>query len=133
MVNSDRKPGWNPFIEGLEMEVPHPADGKSRASLLAVPRLHNPFEMVHGAALFAMADCTMGEALATLLDEDEFSTTIENKINYLRPVLNGVVTCESTVIHKGRSTAVLESFITNDGKLVAKAQGTYAIQKRTAR
>ena len=74
-----------------------------------------------------MADTGMGGALYTLLVNSELCATIEVKINYIKPVKTGSVTCDTKVINKGKKVAVLESELFNDGVLVAKALGTYSI------
>ena len=40
------------------------------------------------------------------------------------------LTCETTVLHRGRTAAVMESTVQRGSKLGAKAQGTYAIVAR---
>jgi acyl-CoA thioesterase len=72
----------------------------------------------------------MGAALHSLLAESELCATIEIKIVYLRAVTAGRLQCESRVIHRGRSTAVLESDVSVEGELVARALGTFSILPR---
>jgi acyl-CoA thioesterase len=74
-----------------------------------------------------MADTGMGAALYSLLEEKELCATIEVKISYFKPVKEGVLICNTKVIHKGRSISALESEIMNNEKLVAKASGTFSI------
>ena len=94
--------------------------------------LHNVVGGFHGGAAFALVDCAMGAAIYSLLDIDELAATLEAKTNYIRPVREGVVRCTARVIHRGRRTAVLDAEVTADGKLVAKATGTFAIWKNEA-
>jgi acyl-CoA thioesterase len=49
---------------------------------------------------------------------------------YLAPVFSGELVCMSRVINRGKRVATLEADVTNDGKLVAKALGTYALFPR---
>src|SRR4029453_18822200 len=49
----------------------------------------NPMGTVQGGILAAMADAAMGWAFMTNLGENESYTTLEVKINFLRPVGGG--------------------------------------------
>jgi len=63
----------------------------------------------------------------------ESCATIEVKINYFKPVRHGTLSCETVLVNRGRSIANLESRVLLDGKLVASANGNYAIlQPRSA-
>jgi acyl-CoA thioesterase len=55
------------------------------------------------------------------------SVTIECKINYVRGVPEGEVLCIAKVLHAGRRTLVVEAEVLQGDKLVAKAQGTFAV------
>src|SRR6266851_2572768 len=46
----------------------------------------NPMGTVHGGILCDLADAAMGFAYASTLRQDETFTTLELKINFLRPV-----------------------------------------------
>lgn len=110
---------------GLEMGTME--DGYSRGSLTVSERLLNPFGVLHGGVLYAMADTGMGAALYPGLDADERCATIEIKISYVDAVTEGTVTCETDVIKRGRRVAYLDSDLTNDGELVARATGSFSI------
>jgi uncharacterized protein (TIGR00369 family) len=59
-------------------------------------------------------------------------TTLEIKVNYVRPVMakTGAMRCEGKVIHRGSNVATSESFLTDaGGKLYAHASGTCLIFK----
>lgn len=49
------------------------------------------------------------------------------KVNYFRSVREGELVCETTLVHRGRSLANLESRVYADGRLIASANGNYAI------
>lgn len=102
-------------------------DGVSRCRLAVRPEVLNPHGVLHGGALYTLADNGMGAAVYSRLGEEESCATIEVKIVYLAPVFEGVVDCETRVIQKGKRVAALESEIRSGGRLVAKALGTFAI------
>jgi uncharacterized protein (TIGR00369 family) len=89
----------------------------------------NPMGTLHGGILCDVADAAMGMACATLLDEGESFTTLELKINYLRPVWNATVEARGKVIQSGKTMAYVECELVTvpDGKLVAKANSTCLI------
>lgn len=111
----------------LEIDMYERGDGLSRGRLPVRPEVLNPHGVLHGGAMYALADTGMGAAVYSRLSENESCATIEIKIVYLAPVTEGVVECESRVVQKGKRVAVLESDLRNGERLVAKALGTFAI------
>jgi acyl-CoA thioesterase len=117
----------HPFAEHIAMAVAPSGEGRSSGTL-TVDRSHlNPHGVVHGAVLFALADTGMGAALYPSLAPGESCATIELKINFLAPVRDGCLRCETVLVRKGRSVAHLESRIWRDAELVATASGNYAV------
>ena len=115
------------FSEHVGLRFTEMDDGYSRGVVEVTEDLKNPHGVVHGGVLYTMADTGMGAAVYTELDADESCATIEVKINYLQPVKDGEVVCETEVVNKGRSVAYLESELTNDGDTVARATGSYSV------
>lgn len=104
-------------------------------SLLTLPieAPHFNFQgVVHGGALFTLADTGMGAALYPTLAPGEGCATIEIKINYFRAVRGGEVVCRSQVVHRGRTTAAIESTLSVGDTVVGKATGTFAITQARA-
>ncbi len=116
-----------PFAGLIGLTLEDLGEGTSLLSLDIRDDLFNPQHVVHGGALYALADTGMGAALYRLLQEDEYCATIEIKISYFKSVTSGTLTCKTAVIHKGKRVASLESEIWNEGRLVAKASGSFAI------
>jgi len=115
------------FFEHVGARIAECAEGRSLLTLTVQPMHFNSQGAVHGAALFTLADTGMGAALFSILDPHERCSTIEVKINYFRPVLDGVVECRSEVVHRGRTVANIDSVLTAGGVLVGKANGSFAI------
>lgn len=87
----------------------------------------SPPGSAHGGILCDVADAAMGCAYGTLLDEDEATwTTVELKINYLRPAWPGMrIRATGRVVHAGRTLALTEcDVVDGDGRLVARASST---------
>ena len=119
--------GFNPFCELIGLDFSAFGEGHSRCVLTVDERLMNPHKVLHGAVVYAMADTGMGGALYPSLESEEMCATIEIKISYIRAVTVGTLTCDSKLIERRRKVAFLESEITNDGRLVALATGTFSI------
>ncbi|MDF2796969.1 PaaI family thioesterase [Pseudomonas orientalis] len=101
--------------------------GVAEVALSLAPQLRNRGGKLHGGAIFSLVDITMGLACSSTHGFDQQSATIECKINYIRAVEDGDVLCTSRVIHAGRRTLVVEADVYQDERLVAKAQGTFAV------
>ena len=119
--------GFNPFGDLIGLSFSQCEKGFSRCSLQVTDRLHNPNGVLHGGVIYSLADTGMGGALYTDLNEDESCATVEISIVYFAPVTFGTLTCETKVVHRSKKIAVLESEVKNDGRLVAKAVGTYSV------
>jgi uncharacterized protein (TIGR00369 family) len=88
-------------------------------------RHHNPLGTLHGGIYCDLADAAMGFAYGSSLGEGESFTTVELKINYFRPVLQGRLTAEARLIKSGPTLGYIECDITDQrGKHVAKAAST---------
>ncbi len=118
----------HPFAELIDLHVESEADGQSSATILIDPARHyNPQGVVHGGVLFSLADTGMGAALYPTLDPGQICATIELKINYFAAVRAGRLLCRSRIVNRGKRVANLEAAISCDGKLVAQANGNFAI------
>lgn len=85
----------------------------------------NPMGTVHGGILCDLADAAMGVAYATLLNENETFTTVELKINYLKPVWKTTLKAHAVVIKKGSTIGLIDCSIYDENEaLVAKASST---------
>lgn len=85
----------------------------------------NPMGTLHGGVLCDIADAAMGLAYAAALGEDETFTTLELKINFLRPVWKGKLRAVGKVVKQGRTVGLAECDVT-DGQenLIARASST---------
>ena len=115
------------FSELVGLNFTEMDDGHSRGVVEVTDDLKNPHGVLHGGVLYTMADTGMGAAVYTELGADESCATIEVKINYLQPVKEGEVVCETEIVNEGRSVAYLESELLNDGETVARATGSYSV------
>jgi uncharacterized protein (TIGR00369 family) len=96
------------FDEGRAVFVGEPAEF-----------LYNPIGSVHGGWAMTLLDSAMSVAIHTTLAAGERYTTVEIKVNFVRPITveTGRVRCEGLVIHRGGTIATAE------GKLIAESTG----------
>ena len=121
--------GFNPFGELIGLSFSLCEKGFSRCALQVTDSLLNPHRVLHGGVIYSLADTGMGGALYTDLDEAESCATVQIDIFYFAPVTSGTLICNTKLVHRSRKVAVLESEVENDGRLVAKALGTYSVFK----
>lgn len=91
---------------------------------------YNPIGSVHGGVVATLLDSAMGCAVHSMLPAGVGYTTLEIKVNYVRPLTRdtGPVRCEGTVIHLGGKIATAEGRLTDAvGKLYAHATTTCLI------
>ena len=89
------------------------------------PQHANPMGTVHGGILCDLADAAMGMAYASSLDEGETFTTLELKINFLKPVWSGRLTAAGRLVKGGRTVGLVECDIHDEkDRLVARASST---------
>jgi uncharacterized protein (TIGR00369 family) len=82
---------------------------------------------LHGGVLCDIADAAMGLAYASLLEDGETFTTLELKINFLRPVWTGRLRAIGRVVSPGplRAISLTECDVLDDQeRLVARASST---------
>jgi uncharacterized protein (TIGR00369 family) len=85
----------------------------------------NPMGTLHGGVLCDIADAAMGLAYAATLEEGETFTTLELKINFLKPVWKARLRAVARVVKQGRTVGMVECDITDDKEsLVARATST---------
>jgi uncharacterized protein (TIGR00369 family) len=102
--------------------------GWARIEVDSMPQLMNPSGVMHGGASFGLADSAVAAALVTIYGAGYALLTIEMKINYLEPIVSGVVTAEASVLRSSRRSAYVEVDVWAGGKLAARASTTYMIR-----
>jgi len=114
-----------PIIDLLKIELVELSKGKAILKMHAHAVHHNVIGTVHGGIFCDIGDVTMGCALAPMLNEGESFTTVELSTNYLRKVIDDVITATATVIKRGRRIILVECELHNsEGKLICKMKST---------
>jgi uncharacterized protein (TIGR00369 family) len=110
-------------IRGVSAEV-----GKVTLKLQARPEHANPMGTMHGGVLCDLADAAMGMAFRSTLQPDETFTTLELKINFMRPVWNDLLLAHGRVVKAGRTIGLVDcNVVTEAGDLVAYVTSTVMV------
>jgi uncharacterized protein (TIGR00369 family) len=100
-------------------------DGESRWRMEAGTEHANPMGTMHGGVLCDIGDAALGTAYMSTLEDGRLFTTVDLRVNFLRPVRTGRIVAVGRVVHRGRTIGMAESEVTNeDDELVAKLSGT---------
>jgi uncharacterized protein (TIGR00369 family) len=99
--------------------------GEATVELNSGPQYYNPMGTVHGGVLCDIVDAAMGMAFASTLDADQSFTTLELKINFLRPVWESKLLAKGQVTSRGKTVGLVECNVVDaDGRLMARASST---------
>lgn len=114
-----------PIAHTLGFQLVEVRPGEAIFTIDTEARHENPMGTLHGGVLCDVADAAMGCAYGASLDEGESFTTLELKINFLKPVWKDRLTAVGRVVQKGRTVGLTECTVTNSkGQKVAYATST---------
>lgn len=114
-----------PVAELIGIEVVDAGAGMCTMGLEAGEQHSNPMGTIHGGILCDLADAAMGMAFFSTLEEGESFTTLELKMNYLRPFWTGKLLAHGTVVSRGRTVGLTECRVVDDQeRLIAHATST---------
>jgi uncharacterized protein (TIGR00369 family) len=114
-----------PVAELIGIDIESAEAGETVMSMVAEERHSNPMGTLHGGILCDLADAAMGMAFFSTLEPGESFTTLELKINFLRPFWTGRLVARGRVVSKGRTVGMTECEVDDDeGRLIAKATAT---------
>jgi 1,4-dihydroxy-2-naphthoyl-CoA hydrolase len=109
-IGRDTSPGF------VGVEIKAIEQGTLRAELRVRDELFAPNGFLHAGAVVTLADTAAGYAtVAHLPDGATGFTTLELKTNFVRAAREGVLLCEATAVHLGRSTQVWDATVTASG------------------
>ena len=97
-------------------------------------RVKQPFGLVHGGVLAAIAESLCSQATFAAVMADGMSAQgLSNHTSFLRPILSGTAHAHARRQHRGRTTWVWEVEITDDeGRLCALSRVTMAVRPLAA-
>jgi uncharacterized protein (TIGR00369 family) len=116
---------YAPIAKFLGWTMTAVAPGRATMEMDVDERLANPMGTLHGGVLCDLSDAAMGIAYASELERDESFTTLELKINFMKPVWRAHLRAEGKVVKRGRTVGLVECDVFDEkGSLVARASST---------
>jgi uncharacterized protein (TIGR00369 family) len=114
-----------PIAKLLGLKLLQAENGMAVVEFVADERHANPAGTLHGGVLCDIADAAMGFAYYTTLEADESMTTLELKINFLRPIWKATLRAKAKVVRAGRLVGLVECDVVDEqDRLVARASST---------
>ncbi len=114
--------GW---METLGARISAAEPGKVVVELIAGPQHRHGGGVVQGGVITQIADAAMGMTLGTLQEDGMWNTTIELKINFLRPVVEGRLRAVGRVVEMKQTVLFSEADVYDDrDRLIAHASST---------
>ena len=116
-----------PFAGAMDFDLVEADEGRVVFEGRPSPRFFNPLGTIHGGWTATILDSAMACAAHSTLKPGEGYTTLEMKLNYVRPVMpdSGSVRCEGRLIHRGNTVVTTEGRLVDArGKLLAHGTET---------
>ena len=114
--------GW---METLGARISEAEPGRVVVELVAGPQHRHGGGVVQGGVITQIADAAMGMSLATLQEDGVWNTTVELKINFVRPAIEGRLRAVGRVIEMRQTLLFSEADVLDDkGRLIARASST---------
>jgi uncharacterized protein (TIGR00369 family) len=123
-----------PMGELLDFRLVEVDEGRVVFTAQATAAHHNTTGYAHGGFTAALLDSALGCAINTLAQDGKVYTTLELKINYIRPITTdvGPLRCEARALHVGRRVGMAEGRVVDStGKLYAHGTTTCIAIERT--
>jgi uncharacterized protein (TIGR00369 family) len=114
-----------PVADLIGIELVEGGGGECTMRLEAGERHSNPMGTIHGGIICDLADAAMGMAFFSTLGEGESFTTLELKLNFLRPFWTGTLVAHGKVISRGKTVGLAECRVVDaQDRLIAHATST---------
>jgi uncharacterized protein (TIGR00369 family) len=147
-MNQDSRPlSQVPFLEnynkhpdkfgewlGYKIDELVRSSGKAKVSLLIREDHLSPAQRVHGGVVSAFLDFACGAAVFSILESYDFTSTVELKVNYLKPLeLGDRLVADTKVMFEGKRLCVVMGtvFRNEEQEPVALATGTYHLIRKS--
>jgi uncharacterized protein (TIGR00369 family) len=125
LLTGEREPSGMASL--MNMRLVEVEEGRAVFTVEPDERHYNGLGIAHGGLAATLLDSALGCAINTLMPAGRVFTTLEMKINYVRPMRRetGEVRCEAFVLHAGSRVATAEGRIVDAaGKLYAHGTAT---------
>jgi len=121
------------MVKLLNLKLIEVSEGYAVFTVQPDERHYNGLGIAHGGLAATLLDTATGCAINAMMPAGRVFTTLEMKVNYLRPITadTGLIRCEGTVIHAGSRVATAEGRIVDKtGKLFAHGTATCMLFRR---
>ena len=125
-----------PIAVLMDMWITEVSEGRVVFAAEPAEYHYNPLGTVHGGFTATLLDSALGCVVQSMLPAGTGYTTVELKVNYLRPITTktGMVYCEGKIIYVGGRIATAEGRLTDaEGKLYAHGTTTCIIFRPSSR
>ena len=117
-----------PYWKHIGMQTVSDVDGKIGVVMEVTEELKQFYGNIHGGVIASLMDSAIAVAVNQQLDTGEGASTVEMKINYLRPANEGKLWAQGKLIQKGRKIIVGQGEIKDDaGQIVAFGTATFMV------
>jgi uncharacterized protein (TIGR00369 family) len=116
-----------PMSQLINFRLVEVSEGRAVLTIEPDERYYNGLDIAHGGMAATVLDSALGCAVNTIMPAGKIFTTLEMKINYVRPIRRetGELRCEAHVIHAGSRVATAEGQIVDrEGKTYAHGSAT---------
>ena len=114
-----------PVAQLIGFDVASVERGRAVVEMEAGQQHTNPMGTLHGGVLCDIADAAMGIAYSSTLADGDTFTTLELKINFMRPFWSGKLIATGHVVAGGKTVGLAECDVTDEqGRLIARASST---------
>lgn len=121
--NTERRMHKNSFMLHNHIELESVEKDRAVFKLDIRPESCNPYGMVHGGAIYTLADNATGTAAHS---DGRYYVTQTSALHFLRNQARGTVRATAWVRHRGKSTVLTAVDITGEnGKLLATGEFTF--------
>jgi 1,4-dihydroxy-2-naphthoyl-CoA hydrolase len=105
-------------------------EGEVLAQVKVRDEVKQPAGLVHGGLYASIAESISSLATAlAVMDEGKMAMGLSNSTSFLRPITQGVVHAQASVLHRGRTTWVWDVRFSDDaGHLCAITRMTIAVR-----
>lgn len=125
--------GGIPFNKVLGVEATLLEEGRARLEIpFRQELIGNPMRpALHGGVISALIDACGGCAVFTMIDPPETVTTIDLRVDYLRPGEPKRLICDATVVRMGNRVASVDMRVyqTVEQELIATGKGVYDVRR----
>ena len=121
--NTEQRMRKNAFMLHNHIELESVDKDRAVFKLDIRPESCNPYGMIHGGAIYTLADNATGTAAHS---DGRYYVTQTSALHFLRNQSRGTVRATAWVRHRGKSTVLTAVDITGeDGKLLATGEFTF--------